>query len=527
MAFTLIQAGTALQFVNESGVATTLTLPTGIAIDSTKPPRFTRYGRYVVMANSVNRPVSIDALGVVRALVPFPPTTMLTLAGSVAGALTGAYKAKQTFVQRDMFGNTISESDFGPAMTTALTVAAKALTPGALNISSDDVSGSNLYRTTAGGETYFLWRQLDGNVQTTVDADDLADLSLDVFAAPTLGTPPDLTLLAEWKGRIWGVSRVEVDTLRFTEPGTMYAWPLDNSLSVPKIGSDTRGVTALLAREESLVIGRRDTIKQVIGTVNADFRVVGLSDITGIESNESMATYKDITYFLGKDGVYTLDANGVVNIAEKGHAKSWFTTDTYFNRARFVNAFGYIDSVKLKYRLHLAAVGSSSEDRWVEYDITDGTWWGPHKTGEFSPTSGIVVADSSDQFTPMIGSASGFLYKDQTTATDGASTGIDFDVDTNFDSRGMPDIEKFWGKLSVLGKVQTTGNIAVTPYVGYITAAAKLAFYYVMSKGRQALGRIGEGQLTRFNFRHTAAGEPVELYGYEIDDVHPLGPSRR
>lgn len=529
MAFTVVQAGSSLQLVNESGVATTLTLPAGITLKTDRPPRFAVFGRFVVIANTPNRPITVDALGTVRVLVPYPPSTKLTLTGPAAGALTGTYKAKQTYVIRDPFGNVIAESDFGPLMTTGFAATADTLAVSGINLSADDITGSNIYRTLDGGEVYFKWRELDGNTQTSSDNDDLADLALNVFAAPTLGTPPDLSLVAEWRGRLWGVGRTDIDVLAYSEAGTMYAWSTNNRISVPKIGSDPRGITALLARRESLVIGRRDTIKQVAGTSNRDFRIVNLSDETGIESHESIAVWKDVVYFLGKEGVYKLDANGVTSISDPpntlGRVRSWFTTDTYFNRSRFQYAFGYIDPIRLKYRLHLAAAGSSTNDRWVEYDLKDGTWWGPHKTDAMTPVSGVVVADSNDRLVAMIGSTTGFLVQEQSTATDvvDSTAGIDFDVDTPWLTQGEPDVEKFWGRLSMLGKVQSAGTLAITTRIGYIDAAAKLIFRYVMTEGRQLLERLGTGALVKLNLRHTTVAEPVELYGIEIDDVHELG----
>jgi hypothetical protein len=525
MAYTIAQAGSTLKLIDESGVATSLTLPTGITLQTDRPARFARFGRYITLVNTPNRPLSIDELGKVRVLVPFAPGTEHTITGANAGNLTGSYRSKQTFLILDTLGNVIAESDFGPAQATAVSVTSKTLTLSNLNISPDDINASRIYRTVNGGSVYFLWRTLDGNTQTTVEDEDLADLALSIFAAPTLGTPPDLYLCTEWRGRLWGVGRTAIDDLRYTEAGTMYAWPTSNTATIPKPGTDSRGVTALIARREMLVVGRRDLIKGITGTNNRDFRVVDVSDQTGIESNESVAVWKEDVFFLGKQGVYKLGASGVECISD-GKTRSWFTTDDYFNRARFQNTFGYIDPVRLKYRLHLAAVGSSTEDRWIEYDLTDGTWWGPHKTDDFTPTCGVAVSDSGDKMIPMIGSSGGYLAKEQSTATDTVegSHGIAFDVITPYDPQGSALSEKFWGGLHVAGKAQTAGTVQITPYVGTFAAAAKLAMNYVMSDGLQKVCKaLGVGALLKLRFQHSTAGEPVELYGYEIDDVHELG----
>ena len=525
MGMTLIQAGTSLQMVDTSGNITTLTLPTGINLRSDVVPRFALYGRYTILVNTPNRPISIDPTGVVRPLTPFPPSTKLTLATSGAGALTGDYKAKQTYVIRDDYGNIIAESDFGPAMPTAVTAAANKLVASGINISKDAVTGSNLYRTTAGGAVYFLWREQDGNVQTSSEADDLADLSLGIFAAPTLGTVPDLTLVTEWRGRLWGVPRVDVDDVAYTEAGLMYSWPADNRISIPKIGADARGIVGFITRKEALIVGKRNNIQQITGTGDRDFRAVKLSDQIGIESNESIATYKDMTFFIWKDGVYVVDSAGVRCISD-GKVRTWFTKDDTFNRAMFQYAVGIVDPVRMKYRLFLAAAGSSVLDRWVEYDIEDGTWWGPHKTAAFTPVSGIVIPDSNDQLLPMIGSSSGFLYQEQATATDGTSDGIEYDVITGWNNNGDPSLVHFWGRLIMQGRVQTTGNLQVTPRLGYVDAPEGNSQYYQMSKGSEVLGRLGQGELLKLRFRHSTAGEPVELLGFQVEDVHPVGDMR-
>lgn len=525
MAYSIVQAGSALKLVDESGTATSLTLPTGITLQTDRAPRWARFGRYIVLTNTPNRPLSIDEMGKVRVLVPFNPSQEHMITGANVGGLTGSYRSKQTFIIMDSFGNIIAESDFGPAQSTAVSVTAKTLTLSSLALSPDDINGSRIYRTINGGSVYFLWRTLDGNTQTTVEDDDLADLALSIFAAPTLGTPPDLYLCTEWRGRLWGVGRTAIDDLRYTEAGTMYSWPASNTATIPKPGADARGVTAVLARREMLVVGRRDLIKGITGTSNRDFRVVDISDQTGIESQESMAAYKEDVFFLGKQGVYKLGADGVTCISD-GKVRSWFTTDDYFNRSRFQYAFGYVDLQRLKYRLHLAAAASSTEDRWIEYDITDGTWWGPHKTGAFTPTSGVLVSDSSDKMLPMIGTSGGYLAKEQSTATDSvdSTAGIDFDVITPFDPRGTALAEKYWGGLHVAGKVQTAGTLSIFAYVGDFAASAGLAMIYKMTLGMQKVCKaLGIGALLKLRFNHTTAGEPVELYGYEIDDVHELG----
>ena len=196
--------------------------------------------------------------------------------------------------------------------------------------------------------------------------------------------------------------------------------------------------------------------------------------------------------------------------------RSWFTTDSYFNRARFPYAFAQVDPIRNKYRLFLAAAGSSSEDRWIEYDLNDQTWWGPHKTGAFSPTCALIVPDANDTLIPMCGSSSGYLWKEQATRTDSTATAIDYDVDAKRHDGKTPDIDKNWLQLSLLSKVQAAGSMSVTPYVGPLSAAAGTAITADMTKGREKLPRLGAGKFCGLNFRQNVVAQDCELYGYEL-----------
>jgi hypothetical protein len=389
-----------------------------------------------------------------------------------------------------------------------------------LDISADDVTETVLYRTTTGGTTYFQWIVVDGNTQTSVQ-DDLSDAALSLIAAPTLGSAPDLMLVTEWRSRLWGVSKIAIDNLRYTEASSMYAWPVANDIPIPRVGSDARGVTALAPRRDALGIGRRNLLQQITGTSNTDFRVIKLSENVGIESQETVVVVNDTVYFLWKDGVYSWGPEGIECISDN-KVRSWFNTDSYFNLDKFQIAFAHYDQNRNKYRLFLAAAGSSVVNSWVEYDLKNKSWWGPHDTGAFTPTAAVVVPDSNDTLTPMIGSSSGFLWQEQNTRTDNLSTGINFNVDTKFHDGESPDIEKYWGELSMVGKVQTAGTLTVTPKVGYLDAATGTTIDYDMTQGRQRLPRLGTGKLVQLNLSNNIVNQDVELYGYEIP-FHELG----
>lgn len=518
MAFTLFQAGTTLHLMDTTGVIASVTLPTNINLTSSKKPRFAVFDKYVVMVNSPSRPITIDPDGIARVLTPRPPATLPTLTGQAGGALTGTFKVRQTFRIKDGLGNIISESDFGP-LTAALAITTNYLRAANLGISPDSVSSSMLYRTTTLGSVLFPWIELDGNTQTQIQ-DDLSDANLSLVAAPTLGSVPDLAYVAEFRGRLWGVDKLKMDNLRWTEAGKMYAWPTANDLVVPKIGADSRGVTGLIARREALGVGRRNALRQVTGTSNSDFRVINLSENLGIESQETVVVWNDIAYWLWKDGVYEWGPEGIKCISDgsggKGNVRSWFQTSTYFNRAEFDNAFGMIIPERKVYRLFLASAGQATIDRFVDFDLVERIWFGPHITGAWTFVSAITRPDTDDVLVPSVGGSTGFIIQEQATRTDGAATAIDFDVTTKRHSGDTPDIDKVWLQPSFFGVVQAAGSLTITPSVGELNAATGTAQTFDLTLNRQRLARFGRGKHLQLRLRENTAGQDVTLTGYEL-----------
>ncbi len=514
MAYSVIQAGSSLQFMNSDGDLMTLTLPVGVALRTDIPPRWAIFDNLVVLVNTPNIPLTIDAAGAVRPLTPQTPGSGPILAAGTVGTLSGTYGGvRYTYILKDLNGRVISESDFSPASNT-VTINLKNLQVSGLGISPDDISSRRLYRPTTGGTVLFPWLDVEGNTITTVQ-DDLGDAGLSLISAPSLGRPPRLTLIKEWRSRLWGVGEVNIDDLLFAQPDAMWAWPSENSIGVPGAGSDKFGIVALAPRRDALGVGRRNSIWQVVGDDPDNFRVVKLSENSGIESQESVATYRDTVFWLWKDGVYQWDSDGLANISDD-KVSSWFTTSSYFNPALFSRSFAVFDPISLRYRLYLASAGSVVIDRWVEYDLSTKTWWGPHKTNAFFPTCAFLLSSEEDDVEAVVGSSSALIWEDSDDDADDEDLGIPFEVDTKFYDGDAPEREKVWGQLSILGKVQHGGTLTITPKLGYIDSSIRPPISYTMSLGRERLRRIGRGKLIQLNLKHDEAGEPVELYGIKV-----------
>lgn len=527
MAYSIAQGGTSLYLLSDLGVAVSLALPTNITLTSSRKPRFAVFDRYVIMVNTPSRPITIDASGVCRVLTPRPPSPQATLSAQSGGTLTGTYQVKQTFRIKDALGNVISESGYGPLSATQA-VTSQWLRAADLGLSADDVSSTMLYRNTTLGSVFYPWVELDGNSQTSIQ-DDMADASLSNLAADdALGSAPDLSNIAEWRGRLFGVDRLNIDNLRWTEAGKMYAWAEANSSPIPKLGSDSAGITGLATRKDGLIVGRRNIIHQFSGNSNRDFRAIKVTENAGIEIQESVIVWRDVVYWLWKDGVYEMGPGGtIVNLSDgnlgRGQVRAWFTTDDYFNRAELDQAFAQIIPSRNVYRLFLCSAGSTTIDRFVDFDFKDRTWWGPHTISGLTPASAFLRFDSDDVMIPLVGMSSGRCYLEQSTRTDDTATAISMEVVTKQHDGGTPNIDKAFLDTTISTVAQTTGRMTVTPAVGELEApAATQALQVDLTESSSAIGRLGVGKVAELTFTQATVGQDVKLTGYEID-YHELG----
>lgn len=526
MAFSVLQAGDNLYGMDQRGSLVALTLPAGVSIDDTLPLRTAVMGNYAILINSPSRPLAIDANLNVRVLCPNPPAFPVTLAGVAGGTLSTTAVVRSTFVVFDAFGNLIAESDYSPNSATT-TISSQYLQASGLPISADQVNARRLYRTTSGTDVFFQWIDADGNTQTSSIPDDVSDAGLATFSAPVRGTPPDLYIVAEFKGRLFGASKADPNNIVYSEIGESFAWPDDNILSVPRAGSDLRGATGFARRRDAIGLGRSNGFYQITGTSDEDLRIVNISENCGIEATDSVAVYRDVAFFLWKDGVYRWDADGVNSVSD-GKVRKWFTSNSTFNISRLQNAFGLVDPISHKYRLYLASAGSPVENCWIEYDFVADKWWGPHFSSAFNPTSCFLLSTDAGSTIPIVGATDGFVRMERKRRFDDAATGIDFDVVTAPIDAKMPDDEKYFGELSVATAPQQRGIMHVFATVGDVemttaNALAHAPFDYDLRNSRQRLGRIGLGKAAKIRFRQTGSDEDVRVRGFEINPVNLRG----
>jgi hypothetical protein len=532
MAYYITVAGGTVYKITTAGVATALTLPTGITIDTTRPARMAILNEKVVIVNAPNRSIWVDRIGTIRPLGLTAPASPVVVSGTGSGTLSGTYKVRYTFKVYDPDTHALlQESPMSP-LSNATTITSQLLLASGVGISPDTISARGMYRTVTGGSAIvFPWADLEGNIVTSY-ADDISDSNLSLTPAPDeLGNPPGsqvgtyMTLITEWKGFLWGVGDKDPDTIRRSASGLIYAWPFAGAYNIEPVRADQYGITGLISRRDELGICKRNIIWKMVGSDPDTFELVKVRDSKGrgCYAPDSVVVVDNVGYFLGGDGVYTWGADGVDSISDV-KVRNWFASDTYFNRAQYPNAFAKYNSRYHGYELHLAAAGSTNIDRWVFYDIARKTWWGPHLTDAFTPTMAGEIIDANGIVIPVIGSSVGHIWQQNQAGFIEGVHDIPLDLISAFHNSATPDMEKLWGRLSLISKIETNaGNMAIAVKTGGLDATSTYSLAPDLRKGREKFRILGPGRMLNLQITETTASQGCELYGYEVSPVHELG----
>lgn len=524
---TLVQSGANLYLVAEDGSTTELTEPSTATISTTRVPRFDVNRVHAIVVNSVDPPLIVDDAGIVLFFSPAAPTAAPTVAVGTAGDLTGTYGVKYTFAIRDLDGNIVAESGFSPAASVVLTADNLSVTTNqaltgltAANYNSRYEIVRRFYRTAAGGTAYFLWYTIENNTADSAFEDDTTDAGIAAIAASSLATAPFLSHIASFHDRMYGVNDAnDRDQLLYAEAGLRWAWPTDNLFQMPQVKGDVQsGITALMPRRDALGIAKSNMLISLTGTDDTDWRVTILSTSRGCIAQETAALYNDHWYFLGQDGVYRWGEGGIECISD-GRVRSWFTTDTYFDRDYFEDAFGVIAGKT--YRLYLVGAGATTITKWVEYDIESGTWWGPHITDAFTLTAAFPLG--SHNLLPGIGTSTGFITVDTDDRSDNATTAIEVEATLAPIKVADPPVTAYFGTLTLEVEPQDTGDLLVYPTVGELDDDEAPVLRHDLSTATAGLGRLGYGRFLALRFYHNTVDQIVQLLGFEVDPVNAVG----
>jgi len=529
MPYYIIHAGTALQKVSVTGNIKTITLPAGVTVVNTRRARFAILEQTLVVVNAPSVNVQIQGSDYTCRVLSIagPSTSSLTATASAsAGAPKGTYRYRYTYAITS--GSTVySESPWSSA-STAVTVSAKQIDLSGITTSATTgVNARRIYRTTNNGAEYYLVTTIANNTASTY-TDNASDYDLALLAeTEPKGNPPGtdgtdrLRVITSWKDRLWAAPALNPDRIYFSANRQPYSWLEDDYLTAKPVGEDSFGVVAFMARRDELVVAKRRRLWKIIGDSRANFQMIAIAEGIGAMSPEASIVVRDTAYFLAEDGFYEYGPSGLKSLS-RDQVHPWFTTDDYFNRALFVDAFAYWNPLYDVIHLHLAAAASTDLDRWVTYDLSRRLWLGPHKTGAFTPSIGGLMEDANSFSLPVLCSEQGFIYNQNYSTASDDGTAIEFDVQTKFHGMNTPDIHKYFAELAILTKIETTGSLTITPSVGDLNASTSTAFTHNLTMGRERLGRLGLGRFVQLRFVQSTNNQGVEIYGYEIP-FHELG----
>jgi hypothetical protein len=542
MAFLLTQAGTTLYKVDvATGTATALSLPSGVTLSSTRKPKFAILNNWVAMVNSPSKNLLIDPEGTVIPLVPQAPVHAPNIDEGSGTGLDGVYFYAVSFIVKNSDGDLLAESPMSPP-TQSINLSDQDVALTNIPLSPDaHVTGRRVYRTltdqtpsSEGGTptVFFHLFDIDDNTTEAIN-DNAADATVSLLPASSElvsppGTMPGIRFknIVQWKSRFWAVADDSslVDTVFVCNTNKVYSWP--NQVVAYPAGQTEKGIIGFAARKNSLAFLKTTGVWAITGVSSAtgiNFSKISVHQIDdgkkGCVAEDTILVIGDAAYWLGRNGMYEwTDEHGIISVSDET-VKPWFQSDTYFNRTRFPYAFSRYNEVTNSIELHLAAAASSTEDRWVSFNLSTRKWYGPHKTGALTPTHAWHQYDASGLPMTLVGGSDGVIYAgNSANKRDGAATAIDMDCYGPWHVGDTPDRMHTWLQLSMLTNVEASGTMDITPYlgVGPKNASAGADISHTLTTGRELLRRIGHGAVMRLRMRKNTVNTSATIYGYEI-----------
>jgi hypothetical protein len=480
------------------------------------------------VTNAVSKNIVVDPYDLSTRLLSIPaPVTVPTLAIGAAGVLDGEYRYRVTFRIVATNGDVLTESPYS-AIAGPITATSDQIDLSAIPISpTTGVNARVLYRTARGGTEFFELHTIADNT-TTIYSDNTSDYDLALLPnGLSLGNPPGvdttdrLRLVATWKNRIWGAPLNDPDRVYNTDDRVIYAWGAASYLVIQPAGQDEIGVTAFMVRRDDLVVGKKRALWIIRGIPPDTVQTIQVFEGPGPLGQDAAIVVHDVAYYLGEDGVYEVKGTGVTRISDQ-RVRSWFITDTYFNRAQYANASMAWNPRNNTLELGLAAVGSTAIDRWVTFDLETRVWLGPHLTSAFTPTVRGLMDDVRGVQVPVVGSSSGNLYTGNSPIYSDNGVAVDFDAYTKPHGMNTPDIAKYFGELAIESRIEPAGTLTITPLVGGLNAAPGAAIAHDLTTGRQRLRRLGTGRFVQLRLRNAEDNQGALVYGLEVP-FHELG----
>lgn len=237
----------------------------------------------------------------------FPaPVSAPSVASNPVGALTGKRRWKVTFVYDT---NTAHESSASP-QSAELDLLNQSADLTAIPLGGTGCTSREVYRTKAGGTTFFFVAVIPDNVTTTYN-DIILDSALGLEQAPTdNGLPPTgAEKIVNWRGRCVMAKgkRVYFSAINNTEKSPDGSVSLHGagveifpSTHFIDVGDDNSNVTQIAVIDDLLVVFKEDQIWNISGDSGQDIRAWKAQSTTGCMSPRSLVDMQGLLFFLGR-----------------------------------------------------------------------------------------------------------------------------------------------------------------------------------------------------------------------------------
>ena len=417
-----------------------------------------------IVLTALNTPATATGItltnAVAQVMVDPANSRLMTATQSTAGNLTqlGVYKYKISHLSADGFPGEASES-----LTVTLTGSNDDVTLSAIPTcpSGQDCTGRRIWRTKAGGGTYFKVADIGDNTTTTY-LDTTADTSLSEELIEGNVRFPPCRYLIEHQSRMIGAWNEAEDDLKtvyisnFQEPHYCPILPdLDDPAQGTRAVVQGRGageITGLCSHGAVVAVFTGGVGYLLRGVEPNDFRLQKFAD-HGCAAHRTIVSVRDFLIWLSWDGVYLWDGSKAVNISD-----AVYNTIAGITAADMAKAHAYIYNDKYYLCWPSGAIFFD-----LEYKI-----WGKYTNWLWRDST--VTVNTASALPKVYGAYYGHsrVYQLETGATDSipsASTAIPVRWASKDWDMGLPGREKRVHLLDVRFK-KGTGTATIKLYRG-------------------------------------------------------------
>ena len=446
--------------------------------------------------------------------------------------------------------------------TTATTITIEGDAVDVTDLDSISQTKLTLWRTKSGGTLFYLEKEFvnDTTNATVAYTSTNADSTLvQEYIAPikTPALPPTCRYIDVWRGQIVMTgNREDVNTVYYSDfDGESF--PADQSfITESRLGGGNSGIKSL---DNSLFIFKPRSVITCTGDLGTDqFQIDGLGDDgVGCVANATIKEIDGVLWFLGKNGIYTVNRSGHVKMSEKIDPKF---SENYVEKRATAHYWIENDMYFVQFPVFLE---DGSSEKYMDttnsfimvYDLYRQSWfeWNTiNMTGGIAEYNGNIYVLGFAQ-DPVALTTTRYIYKilDAGTQDDYAdhNVAINFSYKSHWEAAGEPSVYKKFLRIKVHALDGTIGDFETDKFSLDITTehdysqVTEASLSLDFSGGAEGWGQSPWGQFIwgearleqltsklsskkakalRVIFTNTNIQENILISGYELEIAAPF-----